>query len=244
MTTVTEREDAVDRFRRLLSSHIGFLKRSCWLFDQGHEDEALRIATSLRVLFHDTRHATSLLTHLGMNGPEALMLGTEHNRHGPDWWMDFFVVHLDLNGPEPVRVSAACAQRYTGRPIADWWSGETLFSYDGTGYTRRAVVRAMTDQDGGAHVDAVLAGFYESLMRHGEGLSIVAEFERLGATPFENGVPQYAGNAHLALMRQLAHEVLATVSYFEWPVQDSPIVPWTTRFPTKANATMTRNVDE
>ncbi|MCK0439193.1 hypothetical protein MUG78_06870 [Gordonia alkaliphila] len=54
MTTVSEREDAADRFRRLLSSHIGFLKRSCWLFDQGHEDEALRIATSLRVLFHDT----------------------------------------------------------------------------------------------------------------------------------------------------------------------------------------------
>ncbi len=45
-------------------------------------------------------------------------------------------------------------------------------------------------------------------------------------------------------MRQLAHEVLATVSYFEWPVQDSPIVPWTTRYPTKANATMTRNVNE
>lgn len=68
---MTDAGDAVDRFRRLLSSHVGFLKRSCWLFDQGHEDEALRIATSLRVLFHDTDASTSLLTHLGMKTQRA-----------------------------------------------------------------------------------------------------------------------------------------------------------------------------
>ncbi|WP_336671792.1 hypothetical protein [Tsukamurella sp. USMM236] len=229
---MTTTEAPQDRFRRLLTSHLEFLKRSCWLFDQGHEDEALRIATSLRVIFHDSQHATSLLTHLDMKNPTDLMLGTEHTRHGSDWWMDFFVVHLDLNGPDPVRVSALCqTNRYTGRAIADWWEKEPLFSYENSAYTRRAVVRAMTDQDGGAHVDAVLASFYQSLIRHGEGLSIVGEFERLGAAPFENGVPQYARNVHLALMRQIAHEVLSSASYFGWPVDDLPIIPWPARYP-------------
>lgn len=101
----------------------------------------------------------------------------------------------------------------------------------------------MADQDGGAHVDAVLASFYESLMRHGEGLSITAEFERLGAAPFEHGVPQYARNTHLALMRQLAHEVLSTASYFEWPVRDAPIVPWPARYPAAGQGEMTPHVE-
>lgn len=244
MTIVAEPETTDARFRRLLSSHLGFLKRSCWLFDQGHEDEALRIATSLRVIFHDSRHATSLLTHLGMYGRDNLMLGTEHTRHGADWWMDFFAVHLDFNGPDPVRVAAICAtHRYTARPAIDWWASETLFAYDGVDYTRKSVVRAMADQDGGAHVDAVLASFYESLMRHDEGLSITAEFERLGAAPFEHGVPQYARNTHLALMRQLAHEVLSTASYFEWPVRDAPIVPWPARYPAAGQGEMTPHVE-
>lgn len=239
---MTTTEDPADRFRRLLSSHVGFLKRSCWLFDQGHEDEALRIATSLRVIFHDTRHATSLLTHLDLKKPTDLMLGTEHTRHGWDWWADFFAVHLDFNGPDPVRVSALCqTNRYTARPVADWWEKETLFSYENTAYTRRAVVRAVTDQDGGAHVDAVLASFYQSLIQHGEGLSIVAEFERLGAAPFENGVPQYARNVHLALMRQIAHEVLSTASYFAWPIGDLPIIPWPARYPVPDSGEITPN---
>ncbi len=52
------------RYRKLLGSHIGFLERSSRDYDAGHEDESLRLATSMRVVFHDTQSSTSLLTHL------------------------------------------------------------------------------------------------------------------------------------------------------------------------------------
>ncbi|HTR01201.1 MAG TPA: hypothetical protein VMH83_14470, partial [Candidatus Acidoferrum sp.] len=52
-------------FKEQLSSHLRFIKKSCASFDDGESDEALRIAVSLRVIFHDTKSSTSLLTHLG-----------------------------------------------------------------------------------------------------------------------------------------------------------------------------------
>jgi len=52
--------------RSQLQRQLGFLKRSCEDFDAGQHDEGLRIAVSLRVLFHDTSASTSLLTHLGI----------------------------------------------------------------------------------------------------------------------------------------------------------------------------------
>ena len=53
-------------FPAQLQRQIGFLKRSCLTYDSGHQEEALRIAVSLRVPFHDTKSSVSLLTHLGV----------------------------------------------------------------------------------------------------------------------------------------------------------------------------------
>lgn len=51
-------DDSLDR-------QIGYLERSCTLFDAGHEDEAQRIAVTLRVLLYDTKASKSLLGQLG-----------------------------------------------------------------------------------------------------------------------------------------------------------------------------------
>lgn len=45
---------------------MGFLDRSAALFDQGHEDEAIRLAQIMRVLLHDTAASHSLLGQLGV----------------------------------------------------------------------------------------------------------------------------------------------------------------------------------
>jgi hypothetical protein len=49
-----------------LERQVRYLKRSCVVFDQGHEDEAQRIAVTLRVLLHDTNQSKSLLGQLGI----------------------------------------------------------------------------------------------------------------------------------------------------------------------------------
>lgn len=48
-----------------LKEQISFLVSSCELFDEGKRDEAKRITTHLRILFHDTGMSKSLLKQLG-----------------------------------------------------------------------------------------------------------------------------------------------------------------------------------
>ena len=56
------------RLKERLKQNVGFIRRSCELYDQGHKEEAIRIATALRVLLHDTRRSVSLLKHLKVKG--------------------------------------------------------------------------------------------------------------------------------------------------------------------------------
>jgi hypothetical protein len=49
-----------------LQKQIRFLNNSSKLFDEGEEDEAVRLATTIRVLFHDTYSSTSLLKQLNI----------------------------------------------------------------------------------------------------------------------------------------------------------------------------------
>jgi hypothetical protein len=48
-------------FRAHLKRQLGYLERSCASYDSGYKDEAIRIATIIRVLMHNTGATTSLL---------------------------------------------------------------------------------------------------------------------------------------------------------------------------------------
>ena len=52
------------RFKDQLRRQMHFIENSCINFDRGDWEEAIRIATCIRVLLHDTEHSTSLLKHL------------------------------------------------------------------------------------------------------------------------------------------------------------------------------------
>ncbi len=51
-------------FKNQLRRQILFLQNSCRLYDEGHFEEAIRLAVALRVMLHDTDKSTSLLNHL------------------------------------------------------------------------------------------------------------------------------------------------------------------------------------
>jgi hypothetical protein len=55
-------DDLVEKLRQ----QVGFLERSARLFDEGNEDEAIRLAQIIRVLLHDTSGSHSLLGQLGV----------------------------------------------------------------------------------------------------------------------------------------------------------------------------------
>lgn len=81
-----------------LLKQLGFLERSAKAFDEGHEDEGVRLATSMRVLFHDTFNlktskpiSISLMTQLGMR--TGMVLATPKTDLAD--WRDFLAVKID-----------------------------------------------------------------------------------------------------------------------------------------------------
>ncbi|MBD3673791.1 MAG: hypothetical protein HUJ26_09735 [Planctomycetaceae bacterium] len=77
----------------------------------------------------------------------------------------------------------------------------------------------MVNKDGGAHVDEKLQAYYEVLMSGKWALGITPNLEFSGKEPYEQGTTYFPNNAHLALMRQFAHEVMASSRQFCWHLQ-------------------------
>jgi len=199
------------RIDKKFQEQLGFLARSCEMFDNGHEEEALRLATSLRVFLHDTRSSTSLLSHMGLNGIDVLSTSRGHGD-----WQDYLAHEIRPVSPSPVWVRPLLGNEFNAIPKADWWNVESVFSHGGESYTRRVIICSAANKDGGAHVDSKLEEYYEILCAGEYGPSLTVDPKGGGQYPFTTGVPHYAKNAHLGLIRQFAHEFLTTANHNGW----------------------------
>jgi hypothetical protein len=185
-----------------LADQVGFLNNSAQSFDAGNTAEAKRLAIHLRVLLHDTRQQQSLLQQLGVK--------------------DSFAFH-DVTGPMPERAKAwiplAMELSSTGLvymaklgpplrrvPFSEWWPSPVYKSaVPACEFTRKSIVLAVANRDGGAHVDPELEANYATLSRDDFLTTYV------GGQPIKGGpgpVPE--------MIRQMAHEVLQTLN--EQPV--------------------------
>jgi hypothetical protein len=201
------------RFKERLGSHIGFLERSSELYDSGQEDESLRLATSMRLIFHDTNSSTSALSHLQLKGTQMLSSSRGHGN-----WQDYLAHEINLASSRPVVMKPLLGDAFVAVPLADWWEGESIFVHNGTQSTRKRIILSLGNKDGGAHVDAKLEAYYKVLCAGEYALGITGNMTYAGPPPFPQGIPIYPDNAHLALARQFAHETLASQSQFGWPV--------------------------
>jgi hypothetical protein len=204
------------RLTAKLTEQLRFMQRSCEAFDRGAEDEAIRIATSLRIIFHKTKSSFSLVAHLGLG--DTKMLSTSR---GYENWQDYLAHQIDLSSPEPIRMLPLLGHNFKELSIEDWWSNEPVFVQDTQGYSRRLIVLSAANKDGGAHVDAELDRYYEVLCAGEYAIGITGNLEYRGNAPFPQGVTQYPKNAHLALIRQFAHETLLSVDRFAWLKDES-----------------------
>lgn len=207
---------AISKFKRIrltkkLQEQLRFLQRSCETFDKGFEDEAIRIATSLRVIFHNTRVSTSLVSHLGFGSKKML---SSSQGHGD--WKDYLAFQMNLTSPQPVRMLPLLGDKFRELTIEDWWRQEPVFIYNTQKYSRGRIVLSAANKDGGAHVDEELEKYYEYLCSGEHAIGITGNLEYKGDPPFPQGITIYPNNAHLALMRQFAHETLVSVNYFGW----------------------------
>jgi hypothetical protein len=85
--------------------------------------------------------------------------------------------------------------------LADWWN-QTVYIHGSIRLTRKDIVLAAADKDGGAHVDSKLTTEYESLMNvGGNGFWRIADMNH-------PGVFHPIIDAHLVYLRQMGFELL------------------------------------
>ncbi|WP_156852879.1 hypothetical protein [Aeromonas jandaei] len=188
-------------FRHHLSRQLAFLKRSCDSFDAGFHDEAIRIATVIRVLVHQTKSSTSLLKHLNATTISLLSTAPPTNPNvvmsmgmGTIMMSSDGASYFPSLGDTPFQESI---------PVSKWWEQEVMIM-GSVRLTRRKIVLAAANQDGGAHVDTKLNSEYEALTMPGFAGSIC--YHGPSSTkeiPLEN--------SHYVCLRQFGYELLNSV---------------------------------
>lgn len=183
-----------------LEDHIGFLKSSAEAYDSGQDGESKRLAVSLRVLFHDTAASHSLLGQLSRSNIELISTAMPHDQgnlstHGG-------LVMIAASGSESRYVAMLDEAPYKRwLPYSDWWNEIVFVDDRKQSLSRKELVLAVANQDGGAHVDPALNETYARLSRHN---SLGWVF----STPTQAlPIPK----AERAAVRQITHEVLKTL---------------------------------
>src|SRR5438034_6791882 len=185
-------------FIEQFEEHLEFLKRSCRDFDTGHPGEGRRMAVSLRVLFHDTKRSTSLLTHLGIKGSVKLLSTFEigHKRNDrPGVLPAFMPVWVESTGNRNPPLGDSPRQDLI--PVNDWWN-EVIMNVNHT-FSRKDVILSAANRDGGAHTIANPDRETQELIR-GVGTVRILSGNEVRTIQLDNH--------HLYLIRQFSHEVL------------------------------------
>ncbi|MGH9401759.1 MAG: hypothetical protein ACRD2P_06600 [Terriglobia bacterium] len=185
-------------FESELSKQLGFLQRSCVSFDAGYVDEAMRIATVLRILLHDTQKSTSLLTHLGARSIKLLSTCPDMKPFMKSLakFNGMGIYRPGGNPPYVPKLGGAIAKNLIG--AQDWWT-QIVFALDLNIYvSRRDIVLVAANKHGGAHVDVNLTPIYERL---------VASYDLFAWISGDGKIMPFTGHHYVAL-RQMGYEVL------------------------------------
>src|ERR1051326_3631109 len=187
-------------FPAQLRRQIGFLERSCLTYDSGHHEEALRIAVSLRVLFHDTPKSASLLTHLGSKASARVLSTFElgsRKAAKPGLLCAFTPLWLEPTGERTAPLDDVIRRDLVS--VEEWWSEIIMCIKEKL--TRKDIALAAANQDGGAHVDAVPGTKAMELI---EGVGTLTTISQGRVTK------RLLDNHHFPLLRQFAHEALSS----------------------------------
>lgn len=201
MTNVGQTQEEL---KRHLSDNVRFLRASAASFDEGFFGEAKRLATTIRVLVHDTRSSHSLLGLMAIK--EQLAYVNAANPHDPSNLLAHHGLVGLRFGPEGVRYFAPLGDGPPSRqrPKAsfnEWWDEKVIVDYTGGVFSRKDLVLTLANKDGGAHVDPKLDATYAALTRK-NSLGWIAS-DANGERPMED--------VELHSVRQIAYELFQTL---------------------------------
>lgn len=192
---------SAEELAELLDEQISFLKASCAAFDTGFEGEIKRLAVSVRVLVHDTRNSTSLLTLINRKDVPFFDSADAYDDASIASHSSLVQIHLGAKGAKPrPHLDDVIESREVD--FETWWDGIVLVDAQRNEFSRRDIVLSLANREGGAHVDHKIDEAYNNLRRNNaQGWMTVDGAGR--ETPAKDNVP--------ATMRQIAHEILRTL---------------------------------
>jgi len=199
-----EYKQSIDELQQHLKETIQALELSADALDKGYQGEAQRLAASIRVLVHDTGRSKSLLGQLGQKAIPFYDTSLPYNPKSKMPYIGLTVMTL-------TKQEAAYAALLDNLPpdtpprwvdFDEWWNRVIFIDKDGSETSRRDLILAVANKDGGAHVDPVLDEKYANLSRRN---SLAWRFKGSGGD-----VP--LGGPEKAAVRQIAHEVLKTLN--------------------------------
>jgi hypothetical protein len=220
--TKKPKEERVQRSRadveEALREQVSLLLFYCEGYDKGERALAKPMATTLRLLNHKTATSLPLLEPLGLRSGHFYRVAPKKvDNKNPASECGLISAYVsDVPGHRKAEYVAktpplALKDRL---PYADWWNGPVLRSSDGITMSRRDIVTAVANTDGGAHVDAGVTKLYEAF-RTGDLMGW--HFSNGGLViPFVIGNPSSPGTVQLpgtqidspqyACLRSITHE--------------------------------------
>jgi hypothetical protein len=183
---------------------IAFLERSASWYDNGAEEEAIRLATTIRILVHDTPNNPNSHSLLSQLDKKDILFYDSAIKYIPNAFQTFCLTSIRMSTKGEAEYRAPLDDRNMGKiEFAKWWEENIIFKENGGNiFTRKDLVRNVADKDGGAHVDPKLQKAYANLSR----------FNLTGLKLYVNRKQRNFKNTPvLPSIRQIAHEVLKTL---------------------------------
>jgi hypothetical protein len=189
-------------FHAQLADQLDFIQASCERYDQGKVREGVRIATALRVLFHQTKSSTSLLTHLSATNI-ALLSTCDLAKPRQRFFPGMTKIQLDPANKRMEWVPKLHVDYERPVTFNTWWCREVVYlsKPDSLQITRKDLVLGAANKDGGSHVDRALEPRYEKVLE-GLGWSMTVNPDN------EPSEEVQCKHGHLAALRQMGYEVL------------------------------------
>jgi histone H3/H4 len=192
-------------YQRHLQDAVNALRLSSEAYDRGFVGEAKRLATTIRVLVHDTDRSKSLLQQMNLKNSIRYYASPNPHDAGNILTECYLVAMKITSGPAgmslsylPMLDTFPSVLPWSELAFDDWWKQVIARDNQRKVISRRDLVLAVANKDGGAHIDPNLDALYANLSRNNSlGWKIVTG--GVQADPADG--PQFA------CVRQIAHEL-------------------------------------
>ncbi len=126
-------------------------------YDIGEKWEALRLATAVYNLVHDGgRRSQSILTQLGVRAQLRFVSTSRENVRNLLPEMPLVIIKLGTEGVEYLPAKAEGSRPTYNSQFPNWWTSEIVYRSGDIRVSRRQLIFALRNKDGGSHFDPEL----------------------------------------------------------------------------------------